>query len=505
MVLATQNPVEHEGTFPLPEAQLDRFLLKIVIGYPRRAPNWRCSRFTSPASIRSAVAMSAIVEPVITADEARACRALVDQVRVAPEVREYIASITRATREDRVARAGRVAASERGADASGARGRRDRGPGLRHAGRREGATRSPCFATASSLAPELEVEGRTTDDVFTAMLTRDRRADVRWSAPCRARCARAGRWWTVYPTPRLRGGRARAWRTLAASLRRPALAVATGWRRSSSSRMAFDYLRLPSRRDLDVERDAPDTLGLGDTGDDHVHASSRDWAWPIALQLFDRHAGWVVGGARTGETVDDCEPRRASAHDRRAGDGRGAWNVAFGDVALRVATPLGLLARIIVARRRSGRERSIVVPSLTNVRRFRLLAMQHRLSDAGVRALKRRGEGNAFAGLRDYVPGDDPRCVDWKATARHGRLISREQTIERSQTVISLIDCGRAMTQLAGRYSRFEHVLSAALRAQRRRGDERRSRRADRVRRPDSCARAPQRGRTALRDAAHRR
>jgi uncharacterized protein (DUF58 family) len=61
------------------------------------------------------------------------------------------------------------------------------------------------------------------------------------------------------------------------------------------------------------------------------------------------------------------------------------------------------------------------------------------------------------------VPGDDPRLLDWKATARHSRLITREQTIERSQTVVSLIDCGRAMTQLAGRFSRFEHVLSASL------------------------------------------
>jgi uncharacterized protein (DUF58 family) len=89
--------------------------------------------------------------------------------------------------------------------------------------------------------------------------------------------------------------------------------------------------------------------------------------------------------------------------------------------------------------------------------------MQHRLSEAGVRALKQRGEGSAFAGLRDYVPGDDPRMLDWKATARHGRLIAREQTVERSQSVITLIDCGRAMTQLAGTYSRFEHVLSSAL------------------------------------------
>jgi uncharacterized protein (DUF58 family) len=129
---------------------------------------------------------------------------------------------------------------------------------------------------------------------------------------------------------------------------------------------------------------------------------------------------------------------------------------------MRITTPIGLVARLVVVPPKVG-EAIAVVPSLTNVRRFRLLALQNRLSEAGVRALKLRGEGTAFAGLRDYVPGDDPRLLDWKASARHGRLISREQTIERSQTVISLIDCGRAMTQLAGHYSRFEHVLSAAL------------------------------------------
>jgi uncharacterized protein (DUF58 family) len=129
---------------------------------------------------------------------------------------------------------------------------------------------------------------------------------------------------------------------------------------------------------------------------------------------------------------------------------------------MRIVSPLRLLARIVVTPPKEG-ESITVVPSLTNVRRFRLLALQNRLSEAGVRALKLRGEGTAFAGLRDYVPGDDPRLLDWKATARHGRLISREQTIERSQTVISLVDCGRAMTQLAGHYSRFEHVLSASL------------------------------------------
>jgi len=132
----------------------------------------------------------------------------------------------------------------------------------------------------------------------------------------------------------------------------------------------------------------------------------------------------------------------------------------LGDVALRVTTPLGVLARFV---RVPLSDEVVVVPSLSRVRHFRLLSLQHRLSEVGVRALRQRGDGRSFAGLREYVPGDDPRLIDWKATARHRHLITREHTIERSQTVMVLADCGRAMTQMAGVFARFEHVLSAAL------------------------------------------
>jgi uncharacterized protein (DUF58 family) len=89
--------------------------------------------------------------------------------------------------------------------------------------------------------------------------------------------------------------------------------------------------------------------------------------------------------------------------------------------------------------------------------------LHHRLLAAGVRALRQRGEGQSFAGLREYALGDDPRHIDWKATARRQKLITREFSVEQSQTVLTLIDAGRSMTQLAGEFSRFEHALSAAL------------------------------------------
>jgi uncharacterized protein (DUF58 family) len=125
-----------------------------------------------------------------------------------------------------------------------------------------------------------------------------------------------------------------------------------------------------------------------------------------------------------------------------------------------VRTPLGLVARTF---RYPQTDRILVAPSLAGVKRFRWMAVHHRLATVGVRDARRRGEGRSFARLRDYVAGDDPRHIDWKATARRGHLISREFSVEQSQTVFLLIDAGRSMTQLAGRYPRFEYALSAAL------------------------------------------
>jgi uncharacterized protein (DUF58 family) len=80
-----------------------------------------------------------------------------------------------------------------------------------------------------------------------------------------------------------------------------------------------------------------------------------------------------------------------------------------------------------------------------------------------VRTVRRRGEGTTFETLREYVAGDEPRHVDWKASARRGTLITRQYTVEQGQTVMIAVDAGRLMTQLAGDLSRFEHALSAAL------------------------------------------
>jgi MoxR-like ATPase len=93
MVLATQNPIEQEGTYPLPEAQVDRFMLKVVVGYPDRDEELaivrRVARTEPPQPVEG------ILEP---ADFAR-LRALVDRIYLDEKVEEYIVDLVRSTRE----------------------------------------------------------------------------------------------------------------------------------------------------------------------------------------------------------------------------------------------------------------------------------------------------------------------------------------------------------------------------------------------------------------------
>jgi len=219
---------------------------------------------------------------------------------------------------------------------------------------------------------------------------------------------------------------------------------------------AVDLVRLPPRRFLTVTRAVPGTTGIGDrvTGE---YAVVSVWPRALVVTLYDRFPPLVAGGVGEAAVVLGREGTASVPFDA-TGMVRG--RAALGDVGVRARTTAGLMSvRYLVPMTDEMR----VTPSVAGVRRLRLLAMQHRLDTAGIRALRRRGEGRGFAGLREYVVGDDPRDIDWKATARRAKLITREFTIERSQTVLTLIDAGRSMTQLAGAYTRFEQALSSAL------------------------------------------
>ena len=153
-------------------------------------------------------------------------------------------------------------------------------------------------------------------------------------------------------------------------------------------------------------------------------------------------------------------PARATAHVTYDVTASGRGDVVAGDVHMRVLGPLGLVWREVRERRADPVR---IQPGVLEMHRYRLLGIHHRLRLAGIRNIRQRGEGHSFESLREYVRGDDPRGIDWKATARHGDLMVRQYEAERSQNVILVIDAGRLMLQSLGDRERLDHALSAAL------------------------------------------
>jgi uncharacterized protein (DUF58 family) len=115
---------------------------------------------------------------------------------------------------------------------------------------------------------------------------------------------------------------------------------------------------------------------------------------------------------------------------------------ALGDLRVRVRGHLGLVER---QSRFRGRQALAVEPTLTHLAETLRLAASERWQDLGVRRLRRYGGEREFESLREYVPGDEVRRIDWKAFARRGKPMVRAYEVERGQELILLVDQGRRM------------------------------------------------------------
>jgi len=104
-----------------------------------------------------------------------------------------------------------------------------------------------------------------------------------------------------------------------------------------------------------------------------------------------------------------------------------------------------------------------VYPNFAAISHYALLATDNNLSQMGIIKKRRRGEGQDFHQLREYREGDALRQIDWKATSRIQKLISREYQDERDQEIIFMLDCGHRMLAKDDELSHFDHTLNALL------------------------------------------
>ena len=105
-----------------------------------------------------------------------------------------------------------------------------------------------------------------------------------------------------------------------------------------------------------------------------------------------------------------------------------------------------------------------VYPDVRQIARYTLLARRDKLSALGVRRSRQLGTDNEFERLRDYSEGDEPRHMDWRATARRRKLTVRAHQVNQSQRVIFLVDCGRMMAgDTGGGMTPLDHAFNAML------------------------------------------
>jgi uncharacterized protein (DUF58 family) len=207
---------------------------------------------------------------------------------------------------------------------------------------------------------------------------------------------------------------------------------------------------------VEIERRVPHTLPVGIATQVTLKVVNRS-ARQVSLLVADLHPVQSTAEAMPVQVVIPSG-RFVVLQYQLTASVRG--DLQFAGTAIRRDSPLGLWQMTM---RLPNAEAVRAYPNYAAVTRYALLAVDHRLSQIGVLKRRRRGAGMDFHQLRDYRDGDSPRAIDWKATSRRVRLISREYQDERDQQVLFLLDCSRRMNAKDDVLSHFDHTLNAIL------------------------------------------
>ncbi len=220
--------------------------------------------------------------------------------------------------------------------------------------------------------------------------------------------------------------------------------------------LGLDGALARSRRRLDMDLQLPDQLFIGRPGRATLRLDFPGRGRPARVDVL----------LETGELLVPLAPRvlspdpqgRCLAPLDLAATRRGRAQV--GDVWLRWRGPLGLVQCI---RRRRQRLEIPVVPDIQAVRAAALKFFGSRDFQAGLKLEEYTGDGSEFDRLREFVPGLDHRSMDWKASARHCKLLSREFRAERNHQIIFAVDTGRLMSEPVGGVPKLDHAINAGL------------------------------------------
>ncbi|MES1214840.1 MAG: DUF58 domain-containing protein [Bacteroidota bacterium] len=221
--------------------------------------------------------------------------------------------------------------------------------------------------------------------------------------------------------------------------------------------VVIDFLLVYSKRKgFFAERISSDRFSIGDSNKVIIWLENH-YAFPVRVSIIDelpvqfQERKWIRKVLVSGDTKQQLE------YSLRP-ETRGEY--VFENINIYVHAPLQLVIRRYTV---PAKQVVKVYPSYIQMRRYQLLAVSNKLQEAGVKRIRKIGHSMEFEQIKEYVPGDDYRTINWKATARKSGLMVNNYTDERSQQIYCLINKGRVMKMPFDGLTLLDHAINASL------------------------------------------
>lgn len=210
------------------------------------------------------------------------------------------------------------------------------------------------------------------------------------------------------------------------------------------------------RRSFFASRKTMDKLSNGDENAIQI-IIKNSFAFPVKVKIIDE-LPFQFQSRKTEffSSLEKGEKKIIQYHVRPVK--RGEYH--FGAVNVFATSPIGFIQR----RFKFSQDITVpVYPSFIQMRKYELLAISNRLTEVGVKKVRKFGMNREFEQIKEYVQGDDYRTINWKATARRSRLMVNQYEDEKSQQVYSLIDMGRVMRMPFNGMTLLDYAINASL------------------------------------------
>lgn len=206
-----------------------------------------------------------------------------------------------------------------------------------------------------------------------------------------------------------------------------------------------------------VTRSLADKLSNGDKNPIELYIESN-FTIPITLEIIDELPEQFQFRSDVHSILDFTPMMKGKYLYEVTPKKRGEYT--FGNIIVFVRSKLSLVKKKFIA---TTPTTVAVYPSYIQMRKYELMAISNRLTDYGIKKIRKTGQSNEFDQIKQYIPGDDYRTINWKATARSQQLMVNQYTDEKSQQIYCVIDKGRTMKMPFEGMTLLDYAINATV------------------------------------------